>query len=259
MKLNNHPVMLQSSIVCLQITLLFVLLLSAPMLAKAEFSSSPTKNVSVYGRSYSFYSSVSSDSSGAWSHAHVNADGNLPAGYCGAKGRLFDSQGTLRAQSAWRYNAGGTSGLGEMTPTYRQPGTYYGQAQAQFYNGNGYQTYTAYRTPNIHSRLSNSPILLNDKGEKCGSALHHPDGLDLILAMGELGRVGYVRNRDLNPIPPNTPDEALSHSASTYDNVAIPIYDFQGEAVVDLFIVTQSIPCNCPACNLKQPSSHSNR
>lgn len=145
-----------------------------------------------------------------------------------------------------------------MTPTYRQPGTYYGQAQAQFYNGNGYQTYTAYRTPNIHSRLSNSPILLNDKGEKCGSALHHPDGLDLILAMGELGRVGYVRNRDLNPIPPNTPDEALSHSASTYDNVAIPIYDFQGEAVVDLFIVTQSIPCNCPACNLKQPSSHSN-
>lgn len=58
---------------------------------------------------------------------------------------------------------------------------------------------------------------------------------DLMLAEGENGTIGYVKKEDLNGPQPKTPEEAVKLNKAKPRE--IPLYDVDGETVIDKFIV----------------------
>lgn len=59
---------------------------------------------------------------------------------------------------------------------------------------------------------------------------------DLILAAGENGIVGYVKNSDLNRGNVNTVEEAIAHmeNKTSYD---VPLYEKDGITIIGVFCV----------------------
>ena len=58
---------------------------------------------------------------------------------------------------------------------------------------------------------------------------------DLILAEGENGTIGYVKQEDLHGPQPKTPEEAVKLNEAKPRE--IPLYDVDGETVIGKFIV----------------------
>lgn len=186
----------------------------------------PTTYATVYGYSYHHYSSVISDTSGAWSFVHPGCSVNAPTGYMGGYPRLYNSNGSLVREGDWTYNDQASSGMGLSTGKHYASGTFKGWGKVRYYNGRGYSEYTTTETPYVQVRsLQEAPLSplyaeyqINENGQTYGSdyfAEYKGGTPDLILAIGNNGIEGYVKNTDLNlHHNPKTPEEAVLYMLS---------------------------------------------
>lgn len=107
------------------------------------------------GKVYRSYAWVLNGSSNAYAQgsAHMGPGSgySLPSGWAGARGRLFSSGGSLLCE--------GTTGYSSSTMSYPSTynnyscirydaGTRYGYGVVYAWNGNGYNIYYTFRTPN---------------------------------------------------------------------------------------------------------------
>lgn len=230
------------------VLLSFVLLGGLVVTATANEYLSSRKSITVYGYSYEYWSGIYTINSQYVTYSsYARAVNGTLAGYIGQRPRLYTADGTLIEAADWNYNAKDYSG----STSWQYPwiyhngvkGTYYySRGHVKFYNGNGYTTaYSANATPNIVASLSARNVDVNEKGEVFGSELFLSDmGVepDLIKAVGNEGKVGYVKSDDLNyGDDVSTPDEALNFVAAQNPTRTIPVYMSDGETVIDLFTV----------------------
>ncbi|GKV54491.1 hypothetical protein NCCP2222_04380 [Sporosarcina sp. NCCP-2222] len=94
--------------------------------------------------------------------------------------------------------------------------------------------------PTRDSILENGRYPINDNGQTYGPnmgdatiALGEPD---LLSALGENGKIGYVKKVDLEGPQPRTPAEAVRLTKETKPR-EIPLYDVDGETIIGKFIV----------------------
>jgi len=247
------------------ISILMVCVLSIILMSTSAFantSSPPYKTPKIYGYYYSFTSEV-------WDRylnpptveavAQIEARNlfgltNVPIGYMGGQARLFNSSGSLKASSSMTYNNYSCAVNIVYSPRISTPGQYYAQNKAEFYNGNGYTTYTGYKSPILTlsssksasttetSEVINDLMLqteysLNSNGETYGSALsEYTIGVepDLISAVGTNGAEGYVRANDLKPNVYSI-KQAIEQTGNNGDIRTIAIYDVDGTTVLGEF------------------------
>lgn len=217
--------------------------------AFAASAVSSKKTVTVFGKSYTYYSSVYNNSSSTWAYGTVDSNsGNVPTGYFGIVSRLYNSSGTLVKSSGWVYNDTSLAGMSMTSGSYSEKGTYYSQARMQFYNGNGYNSYTSNASPRI--QRSSVPIIpkklyeVNENGLTYGSGFYAEsldDSPDLIQAIGINGVEGYVYSKDIN-LELNNLDEVIDYINTGQPDYTVPVYTEDGVTVVDTFeIITEDI------------------
>lgn len=170
--------------------------------------------------------------------SHIKTNSNVPVGYMGAQARLYNqSTGKLVASSTMKYNDTKISGWYVYSDTINTAGKYYSQTKAEFYNGNGYTSYTGYKSPYL---VFQPKYKLNQSGESYGSGLSEftvGEEPDLISAIGTNGKDGYVRANDLSP-KISTIEEALNQANRNGEVRTIPLYDVDGKTVIGQFNLT---------------------
>lgn len=81
----------------------------------------------------------------------------------------------------------------------------------------------------------------NEKGQTYGSNadVTEPDGTlpDLTQVLGINGKVGYVYSDELNWWNPQSLEEVLEYMESEKHSCLIPVYEADGETVIDMFTV----------------------
>ncbi|EEO34193.2 hypothetical protein MBAG_03145 [Coprobacillus sp. D7] len=200
------------------------------------------KYVTVYGHRYSYNSSVYNDSTETWGYGRTSEtnSNNVPTGYMGINARLYKSSGTLVKSSGWKYNTKPLGGLSVNSGSTTTKGTYYAKSQMQFYNGNGYNTYTSNATPNIQrAAIHTENYKINKYGLTYGSdyfAKDKNDSPDLIRVLGQNDIEGYVYSNELNKEPKNI-NEVKNYMNEVKLGYTIPVYDENGENVIDSFFV----------------------
>lgn len=122
----------------------------------SESGTSASGYFTVYGQGYENWSSITCGNDFANTSSRImTQEGyghDVPAGYMGSKGRLFDSKDNLITQTSMIYNSSSTyylnsdfaSKAGGALGNY-----YYGYGITAAYNGNGYDQYYTFKTPNI--------------------------------------------------------------------------------------------------------------
>ena len=76
---------------------------------------------------------------------------------------------------------------------------------------------------------------INDRGERYGSALDIDIGmLDLVLAYGTNGQIGYVRAVDLDEPIPKSPEEAANYRTT---DKSINLYAEDGVTIIGQFMI----------------------
>lgn len=237
MKKRRKISMLCVLILCLVIT-------GNVQIVNAATSTTGTKLfTTVLGQKYYYYSTVYVDNEGfvrASATAETADKNNKPVGYMGMLARLYTSSGALRTSSDWRYNDIACYSASQYTSYVNDKGTYYSKGQVKFYNGNGYNTYTCNSSPNVQ-KYSLKKFMVNENGLTYGSDFYSTcvsDSPDLILAEGKNGIVGYVKYSDLNKYENvDTPVEIFCYQNNMLNQREIPVYDKDGEKVVDYFII----------------------
>ncbi len=230
----------------LSVLLIGVMLLSSSLCVHADTSSN-WQTATVYGYSYDYRSSLwnryfnSGNTIEAVAEVFTSNRKNAPAGYMGAQARLYTSSGTLKYASSMVYNDTAVINVYAYSERATSSGYFYSQSKVNFYNGNGYTSYTANKSPNaaVPSALnSNIEYSVNVNNETYGSGLL-ADALgiepDLIAAVGRDGIEGYVRSEDLAPTPSN-PEEAVVMAERAKTDRTIPLYSLEGE-VIGEFVV----------------------
>lgn len=212
--------------------------------AYAASANSPDKTVTVNGYSYTYYSGVHNNSNGTWGRGVVKLNQSyLPVGYVGINAKLYDSSGRLWSASGWSYNnnSGNFESIVADTITIVSKGTYYAKSEMQFYNGNGYTTYTSNATPNLQrstvNSIPNNAYEVNENNLTYGSdyyAQSIEDSPDLIQAIGKNGVEGYVYSKDIN-LELNTLSEVLAYINSEQSNFTLPVYAKDGITIIDTF------------------------
>ncbi len=236
------------------ISIMSIILISSTAFAITISNSYGTPTIN--GKNYNFTSEVW-DRYGPTVEAVANVkseDGNVPAGYMGGQARLYNTSGILKASTAMQYNDVSSSGLYVYSSRIRDTGTYYAQSKAAFYTGNGYNSYTGFKSPNLSivsaksaSTTTNSEVIndlmlqtvyaKNSNGETYGSAIsEYTIGVepDLINAVGTNGVEGYVRADDLNPNVSSIA-EAIKLTGKSGSNRKITLYDADGTTVLGKF------------------------
>ena len=222
--------------------LLLLLLALFPTAALAASATSTPKTVTLNGHSYSYYTKVATESGNAYAWTYANAtNGSVPTGYMGANSTLY-KEGiipTAVASRDWAYNTSTSSSHTRGCGMTASSGNYYAAGQVRFYNGSGYNTYTANRSPS----LTYSGALAAYQSQQFSGLWAVSDDFyqgrqDLILAEGVNGGVGYIRYEDLGfDYTPSTPEEAVAYTLSQPDVRYIPVYDKDGVTVIDEYPV----------------------
>ena len=102
----------------------------------------------INGYSYKNKGDISNDTrlwAGTVAHS---TDGNVPTGYIGVKSRLYKSDALCKSTD-FIYNTSRAAGLSNSTSGDCGSGTYYSKGVSAAYNGNGYDTYNTFQSPNI--------------------------------------------------------------------------------------------------------------
>ena len=97
----------------------------------------------------------STGSAGSYGSVMTEADNyvNVPPGYMGALPRVFSASGALCIEGSWVYNPGSSNGIEAAAyrpAAYCGSGYYYSSGESRVYNGNGYDTYTSFNSPNLY-------------------------------------------------------------------------------------------------------------
>src|SRR5690554_1640701 len=123
-------------------------------LSTVVIAATATSNYGYYGPingySYKNQAKVGNDS-GLYGRTTVMNDsaGTVPTGYMGTQARLYKSDALCEADIMY-YNTSETSGgITVLTDTDCGEGTYYSKGVTAAYNGNGYDLYNTFQTPNI--------------------------------------------------------------------------------------------------------------
>ncbi len=237
------------------ILLVCIILTLTSTTALAGYSSSGKQTASANGYTYQFGAAIQTNYGSAAAHTSINGPmSGVPEGYMGVLCRLYNSSGTLLETSDWMYNDTKCIGM-EFTcrPYTTYSGLYYSCGQVQIYNGNGYDTYTTYRSPNLSipsqssssskdtmtDELSISTFKINANGDTYGSGLSEiftGKEPNLIAAYGKDGTFGYVYATDLNAQKANTLKQALETEVNNNSRF-IPLYESDGETVIGKFEV----------------------
>lgn len=232
--------------------------------ALADTSSNPYETPTINGHRYTFTSEVWTRGSGSSATveavARVAAETNVPTGYMGANARLYNSSGSLVKSSGTTYNTSSISAFYVYSQRTSTWGQYYAQNTGSFYNGNGYTTYTGYKSPIqiisssssksagtaraekvLEDLMSKAEYDVNENGETYGSAISaNTIGVepDLIAAVGTNGVNGYIKAEELTP-EVSTVEEALALMGENGSVRTISLYDVDGTTILDQFdIVT---------------------
>lgn len=107
----------------------------------------------VNGFSYQNRAFVSSDyPNGVYAVAQVKpqSGGSAPAGYMGARARLYNGSGSLVNATSWYYTNSVSWGLDVYGDDVYTTDSYYSYGQSKAYNGSGYNTYDTYQSPNVN-------------------------------------------------------------------------------------------------------------
>lgn len=78
---------------------------------------------------------------------------SAPAGWVGAYAKIYTSGGALKCSSGWKYNSATLpKNTGQMAFCNKNlTGTFYSDGETRAWDGNGYKTYGANRSPNQNS------------------------------------------------------------------------------------------------------------
>lgn len=229
-------------IVSLFLTMVFVVgALAIPAYAS---TTSATTSKTVYGTTYTYYSSLGISSYDEFMiGVDVEVNKTVAEGYIGAKPRLYTSDGTLAKTTDWMYNSFSVEDEMGFTLVYvpDEGGYYYSKGQIQFYNGNGYTTYTCNATPNVSGwSRTNIEVTRNKNGEIYGSEmLLEQIGVkpDLIKAVGQDGTIGYVKATELDNSSVNCPEAALVYVNNMPQQRVIPLYAEDGETILGEYVI----------------------
>jgi len=159
---------------------------------------------------------------------------NVPAGYIGAQGRLYNYYGMLVCTSGLHFNSGSTSVMYANSPSITDSGYFYSKSLFQFYFGNGYSTIEGYMSPyaSISTRESNSMQIIDELETNKSKTDDEPE---LIPAIGRNGIKGYVREDELAPIP-KTIEEAIELNKKAATEQIIPLYNLDGDVIGEFVI-----------------------
>lgn len=184
----------------------------------------------------------------------VNAEGyiadNVPAGYMGGEPRMY-LDGELWLAEGWSYSNGIGTSFQKTYQTYftSRWGIVYAKSKFGLYNGNGYDIYDTYSTPNLDiAQIPPRQFIIpelenkidyefgtNANGQTYGSGWLDTTP-DLIKAIGVGGVHGYVLDAELTQVGlKNSPDEILTDIPTT-----IPLYDKDGITVIGEFALSCS-------------------
>lgn len=230
----------------LSLLLIGVMVLGSSLCVYAD-TSSDWQTQTVYGYSYDYCSSIwnryftTGNTIEAVAEVITTNRKNAPAGYMGAQARLYNSSGTLVYSSSMVYNSSPVINVYAYSERTTSSGYFYAQSKVSFYNGNGYTSYTANKSPNaaVPSALnSNVGYSVNANNETYGlGILAETLGIepDLIAAVGRDGTEGYVRSEDLSPTPSN-PKEAVVMAELAQTDRCIPLYNLDGEVIGEFML-----------------------
>lgn len=220
-----------------------MILVVGTLIVPAAAVNSSSSSATVYGITYTYYSQLISHTDVFQVGIRVSVDRTVGEGYIGGKIRLYTSDGTLASATDWMYTGGSTSSQYGFASHYDpEPNTYYySKGQVQFYNGNGYTTYTCNATPNISGwSRPNIQVTRNQNGEIYGSEVFlNQIGVepDLIKAVGQNGVIGYVKADDLDAVYATCPEEAIEFSGNNHSNRVIMLYAEDGETVLGDYVI----------------------
>lgn len=208
------------------------------------------KYVTVMGNKYKYYASIYTRNNKtavqAYMHAWSNEYENYPVGYMGSNARLYNAQGTLVKADGWKYNDTVSGGMSSATSKHYASGTFYSKGGARFYNGDGYNTYTSTKSPNVQITFRSSRMYnVNANEEIYGSEIflnQYNIEPDLIEALGDNGIVGYVKATDLEEREPMSLSEAKEYMEKLPDQRKISLYERDGETIIGTFTIDYS-PC----------------
>ena len=220
--------------------------------AMAYMDHSDYRTETVYGYTYTFCSNIHNETSGSIGYqtsVWVTSANYVPTGYMGAKARLYNTSGFLKAYADWDYNLVPTNTFLQSGVYATTSGAYYSKGQVKLYNGNGYTTYDAYISPIYSPRSNDCPadrnltVQYNEYGEVYGSELFLNEiGIqpDLILAENTQGLVGYIRNADLNSVEISTLEDAIAYAKTSHER-SIPLYLSDGRTVIGSFEINAKL------------------
>jgi len=232
------------------LVVLLITFLTGSVMAYASSADSSYIYKTVNGYNYKFNSTVVNNSSSTWAYTNVGSADmiNLPTGYMGAYAGMYSSSDVLKAYGDWYYNDAPHGGISQMTSSVYTLGTYYSYGQVKLYNGNGYTTYSTYKSPVVSnaSRVMNdingSEYQINSNGETYGkggrNAMIIGKEPDLIEASGTDGTIGYVKATELASKEATTIEEAISITQQNLNGRTINLYDYTGENVIGSFDIT---------------------
>ncbi len=118
----------------------------------ADAYSSTKYSGTIYGTNYEYFAWVDNTVYYAGSAILTGSGSNVPAGYMGAAGHLYNSSGSLCAVSGWQCNGSAAASFSAMTSIgiYYGADYYYGFGYVRAYNGNGYTTLQTASSPVLY-------------------------------------------------------------------------------------------------------------
>lgn len=216
--------------------------------AFATVATGTTKNVTVNGYSYTYFSRVENMSTQLNAFGIINSNVTVPTGYMAIEPRLYEATSSRLVEAgAWYYNQSPIAGMAIGNTSTTASGTFYAHSRMLFYNGNSYDAYTSYASPRVQRsssrNISKESFEVNEMGLTYGSDMYSTsieDSPDLISAIGVNGIEGYIYAKDLNP-KLNTLAEVLDYIDSGVQDYTVLVYDEDGITVVDTFEVKASL------------------
>jgi len=217
----------------------------------------------VAGKSYSNYTSVNSTLiSGAYGSTTIKSNsGSVGEGCLYAHANLYDKAGNVIKTADWRHNSSSTTSFTNKTANGMKKGTFYTKGTTKVYNGNGYTTQSANRSPDLTissvggTGRSISPeespdIILKNVGgnissEELNERMHLYETKAMISAIGLNNTHGYVSLNDLYDTQnePKTLEEAIMYgkAKAIEEYRLIPLYDNDGETVIGQYKIDRGI------------------
>ena len=132
----------------------FVVCLFLAMGTSVTYATITNSNYGYYGpiNGYSYENqatAVANTSAYAYTWVSTTGDDQVPAGYMAAQAKVYNSSGVLKKSSDLVYNDDPCIGYNTVTPNTIWSGTYYSKGLTKAYNGNGYDTYYTFTSPNV--------------------------------------------------------------------------------------------------------------